>query len=75
MSHSYWIILENPFKKSPRSSSETTSIQRSSLDIPQDISKMSFTSRMRNFPKALRYVVPLLLVYYFEYMINQGLVS
>lgn len=75
MLHSYWIILEIPFEMKSQPSSETTSIQGSSLDIPQDISELSFISRMKKLPLALRYFIPLLLVYYFEYMINQGLVS
>lgn len=38
-------------------------------------SKLSLSDKVRYMPSLLKYIVPLLLVYLFEYFINQGLVS
>lgn len=44
-------------------------------DVPLSATKASFLDKLRDVPPLLKYIVPLTLVYFFEYFINQGLVS
>lgn len=43
-------------------------------DVPVQVSKASFVDKLRDVPPLLKYIVPLTMVYLFEYFINQGLV-
>lgn len=75
----YLFILKEPNGRSASLStaSSTTSLLDHTLD--EDISvtqpSITFAEKIRYFPKILKYVLPLFVVYMCEYSINQGLVS
>lgn len=82
---SFWFILQSPEKdnadvqsynieKRELGGSSTEEPTSHTESIPTEISRESFATRMRNLISALKYALPLVLVYYFEYVINQGLV-
>lgn len=73
----FWILLRNP-KSIPKSNSEpkfnqSPNDQESALGCTE--TKLSLSDKIRYVPSLLKYVIPLLAVYLFEYFINQGLVS
>ncbi|XKL69286.1 hypothetical protein PGB90_007055 [Kerria lacca] len=70
MAISFWLILENPLKNQ---SQEAIERKVSSPELPTKINEESFMLKINKIPSALKYAVPLFLVYYFEYVINQGL--
>lgn len=73
----FWMLLRSPntipkrdsepqFNQSPNDQETATSGTET---------KMSIGDKIRYVPSLLKYVIPLLAVYLFEYFINQGLVS
>lgn len=73
----FWVLLRNP-NTIPKCDSEpqfnqSPDDQESATDGSE--AKMSLGDKIRYVPSLLKYVVPLLSVYLFEYFINQGMVS
>lgn len=73
----FWLMLRNPCTI-PKKNSEldfkaSANDQESGATGTKD--KMSLSEKICYMPSLLRYMVPLSLVYLFEYFINQGLVS
>lgn len=73
----FWILLRNP-NSIPKSDSEpqfqqSPNDQESATGCKE--TKKSLSDKIRYVPSLLKYVIPLLAVYLFEYFINQGLVS
>lgn len=73
----FWILLRNPCcipkKDSQVDLKRTPTDEESALDEKE--LNMSVGDKIRYIPSLLKYMVPLGLVYFFEYFINQGLVS
>lgn len=73
----FWVLLRNPNSIPKRDSepqfNQSPNDQETATDCAE--TKMSLGDKVRYVPSLLIYVVPLLLVYLFEYFINQGLVS
>jgi len=63
----FWILLEHPPKN------KKLVACRSSLD--SSTQNQSFYSKISYIPTLLKFMIPLGFVYFFEYLINQGLVS
>lgn len=63
MAISFWVILPKP---------QTTHNSELKTDNPHD-NKLSFKKKLSLFPGLLKYMIPLGLVYLFEYFINQGM--
>ncbi|XP_055904116.1 battenin-like [Eupeodes corollae] len=62
----FWVILRKPQEKSD------TAI--SVIDMSEDSQKLEgYLERLKYMSKLLKYMIPLLFVYFFEYFINQGL--
>lgn len=61
----FWILLEHPSKIQTHLIAESQTISESP----------SVSSKLTYIPSLLKYMIPLGLVYFFEYLINQGLVS
>lgn len=72
----FWILLRNPCTI-PKKNSEldfktcTNDQETGSTNVKF---KMSLSEKIRYTPSLLKYMIPLSLVYLFEYFINQGLV-
>lgn len=77
----FWILLRNPcaIPKNDSEISFTLASMMSSDDIECASencgSKFTFGDKIRYMPSLLKYMVPFLLIFLFEYFINQGLVS
>lgn len=73
----FWILLRNPCcipkKDSQVDLKRTPTDEESALDEKE--LNMSVGDKIRYIPSLLKYMVPLGLVYFFEYFINQGLVN
>lgn len=79
---SYFLLLTSPEPQDPGGEDEAETDARQPLigtETPQskpDSSwDLSFQERWTVFKGLLRYIIPLVLVYFAEYFINQGLVS
>lgn len=72
----FWVLLRNP-RTIPKSDSEPQFNQspNDQESATGGETKLSLGDRIRYIPSLLKYVIPLLSVYLFEYFINQGLVS
>ncbi|XP_065204244.1 battenin-like [Planococcus citri] len=76
MAISFWLILENPLNTSidPEESAPVADAAApSTSNTPKTISRHSLRYKINAIPRSLPYILPLTLVYYFEYVINQGL--
>lgn len=62
----FWILLEHPTK-------DTEAIARTTTE--PSTPNQSISSKISYIPTLLKFMIPLGLVYFFEYLINQGLVS
>lgn len=81
----FWILLRNPTCIPKNVSSEKLSAACSSVESQIDVEcgnkkaagvePFTLADKIRYLPSLLKYMVPLTLVYFFEYFINQGLVS
>lgn len=79
----FWILLRNP-KSIPRNiSSEKLSAACSSIESQFDVEcgnknekmqPLTLGEKLRFVPQLFSYMIPISLVYFFEYFINQGLV-
>lgn len=73
----FWMLLRNPCTI-PKRDSET---EFNALPDDQEAAvesketKLSLSDKIRYVPSLFKYMIPLSLVYLFEYFINQGLVS
>jgi len=65
MAISFWVILEHPKKI------ENQTIHQTTLD--SSVKTQSFCGKIKYIPELFTFMVPLGLVYFFEYLINQGL--
>ncbi|XP_022163943.1 battenin [Myzus persicae] len=65
MGVSFWVLLEHPNKD------EIPTMPSSSLD--PSANSQSISNKMSYIPSLLKFMIPLGLVYFFEYLINQGL--
>lgn len=65
MGMSFWVLLEHPKKDEI----PTTS----SISPDPSTNNQSFSNKLSYIPKLLAFMIPLGLVYFFEYLINQGL--
>lgn len=63
----FWVLLEHPKKD------EIPTM--SSISPDPSTNNQSFSNKFSYIPKLLKFMIPLGLVYFFEYLINQGLVS
>lgn len=63
----FWILLKHP--ENYEIQGVTTSESDSNLE------NQSFSDKLSYIPTLLKFMIPLGLVYFFEYLINQGLVS
>lgn len=73
----FWVLLRNPCTI-PKRGSETefkTPADDQEAGAETKETKLSLGDKIRYVPSLLKYMVPLSLVYLFEYFINQGLVS
>lgn len=73
----FWILLRNPNTIPKRDSDpnfKTSPDDQESGVIPTEKSKLTIGNKFRYIPTLLKYMIPLSLVYLFEYFINQGLV-
>lgn len=72
----FWLLLRNP-SEIPQNESKLESQQAS--DVQKSVvtkeEEFSFSDKIRYMPSLLKYMVPIFLVYFAEYFINQGLVS
>ncbi|XP_065226857.1 battenin-like [Planococcus citri] len=73
MAVSFWLILVNPLNTRMEPEESTHVAPPSLNNIPQTISNHSLWYKINAIPRSLRYILPLTFVYYFEYLINQGL--
>lgn len=86
----FWVLLRNPKSIVELVDSRTTSITASTAQITDsqttvDVSKddlddeekplYGVANKLRYVPSLFKYMLPISLVYLFEYFINQGLVS
>lgn len=73
----FWVLLRNPNTIPKRDSepqiNQSPNDQETAAECAEK--KLSLSDKIRYIPSLLKFVVPLLLVYLFEYFINQGLVS
>lgn len=73
----FWVLLRNP-STIPRKDSETdmaktpNDAESASENQPTDL---TLSEKIRYMPSLLKYMIPIGLVYLFEYFINQGLVN
>lgn len=73
----FWVLLRNP-NSIPKQNSEPK--YRQTLDnqengILNSKAKLSLGDKIRCLPSLMKYLVPFLLIFLFQYFINQGLVS
>lgn len=73
----FWMLLRNP-NSIPKQNSEPK--YRQTLDnqengILSSKAKLSLGDKIRCLPSLMKYLVPFLLIFLFQYFINQGLVS
>lgn len=73
----FWVLLRNPDTIRTRDSepqfNQSSNDQESATGCTE--TKMTLSDKIFYVPSLLKYVIPLLAVYLFEYFINQGLVS
>ncbi|KAK3927679.1 Battenin [Frankliniella fusca] len=79
MGLSFWWLLVRPRLDSSDEETPVT-IQKEKVvivkvqdDVPTHVTNASFLDKLRDVPPLLKYIVPLTMVYFFEYFINQGL--
>lgn len=73
----FWFLLRNPCTI-PKRDSETefkTQPDDQEAGVEVKTAKLSLSEKIRYVPSLFKYMIPLSLVYLFEYFINQGLVS
>ena len=65
-----------PWTTLSETSSATSLIEHANYErgVTYSEPQLSFTHKLRYFPKLLKYILPLFAVYFCEYLINQGLV-
>ncbi|XP_034241553.1 battenin-like isoform X2 [Thrips palmi] len=77
MALTFWVLMVHPRLDSaddePVASGEKPVIVKVHDDVPVSATRASFVDKLRDVPPLLKYIVPLTLVYFFEYFINQGL--
>lgn len=77
MAMTFWALLVHPRLDAGDEeavlSTEKAVIVKVQDDVPVRVSDASFADRLRDVPSLLKYIVPLTMVYFFEYFINQGL--
>lgn len=73
----FWIILRNPcmIPKRDSESEFQTAPDDQEAGVETKAAKLSLAEKIRYVPTLFKYMIPLSLVYLFEYFINQGLVS
>lgn len=87
----FWLVLRSPAKpKILETMSSTATIVNDKTELPSsDLSEMENThelseeerpliglkNKFKYIPSLFKYMIPLALVYFLEYLINQGLVS
>lgn len=67
----FWLILKKPTDKHDVVLEVQKSVNREELKDP----KKAFLRKLKLIPSLMQYMIPLGLVYLFEYFINQGTVS
>lgn len=67
----FWVILQKPAEKVTASLDTQRSINIQELKDP----KQAFIRKIKLIPSLMKFMIPLGLVYLFEYFINQGTVS
>lgn len=65
----FWLILVHPTQPMMPFQSEIGS-QEQMIKVPEK----TFSEKMKLLPTLMKFMIPLGLVYFFEYFINQGLV-
>lgn len=75
----FWLLLRDP-NEIPQHELELESQNPQTMDIQESIvtkeeEEFSFNDKIRYMPSLLKYMLPIFLVYFAEYFINQGLVS
>uniref|UniRef100_A0A1B6FGX9 Battenin n=1 Tax=Cuerna arida TaxID=1464854 RepID=A0A1B6FGX9_9HEMI len=74
MAFSFWVILERPQLEDCDSSTVVdTSSAGNEERVPLAFTTDSFSEKLKSIPPLFKYMIPLGLVYFFEYFINQGL--
>ncbi|XP_054280890.1 battenin isoform X2 [Macrosteles quadrilineatus] len=76
MSITFWIVLDRPKLEDAGSQNQSEANFNSTLSndqIPLTLSNDSFWEKLQSIPPLFKYMIPLGLVYFFEYFINQGL--
>jgi len=76
MTITFWVLLEKPVLEDAGSSTPSESNFNSTLNndrVPLTLSNDSVGEKLRSIPPLFKYMIPLGLVYFFEYFINQGL--
>uniref|UniRef100_A0A1B6DN77 Battenin n=1 Tax=Clastoptera arizonana TaxID=38151 RepID=A0A1B6DN77_9HEMI len=74
MAINFWFVLQHP-KLNDTADSETRSVNHpdNENEVPVATTQDSFGTKLSYIPNLLPYMIPLGLVYFFEYFINQGL--
>lgn len=67
----FWLLLTHPTPTLTMVTVHGVGSQEQMIEAP----KMTLKRKLALLPKLLKYMVPLALVYFFEYFINQGLVE
>lgn len=75
----FWLLLRDP-NEIPQHELELESQNPQTMGIQESIvtkeeEEFSFNDKIRYMPSLLKYMLPIFLVYFAEYFINQGLVS
>ncbi|XP_046683744.1 battenin isoform X1 [Homalodisca vitripennis] len=74
MAFSFWVILERPQLEDSDSSTVADTISAGNEErVPLAFTTDSFSEKLKAIPPLFKYMIPLGLVYLFEYFINQGL--
>lgn len=73
----FWILLRNPCTIPKKNSELDFKVAPSDQEtgLAGANQKLTLSEKIRYAPTLLKYMIPLSLVYMFEYFINQGLVS
>ncbi|VVC45924.1 Major facilitator superfamily domain,Batten's disease protein Cln3, subgroup,Batten's disease protein [Cinara cedri] len=66
MAVSFWLLLEHPCE-------DTTQVVSQSLPEDSNMEIESFSVKLSYIPSLFKYMIPIGLVFFFEYLINQGL--
>lgn len=73
----FWLLLRNPCALPKNDSEISFTTSPDDIEYANENAETKFTlgDKIRYMPSLLKYMIPFLMVFLFEYFINQGLVS